>query len=986
MKVKRLKQQKNYKIKSLAGYIRAAIILPAGILLAQNNAVFAGPEGGQIVGGEGNISTPDANTTLVHQQSQNLAVEWQSFNVQAQELVQFQQPSASSSVLNRILDQNPSQIFGAIEANGRVFLVNPNGIIFSPTASVNVGSLIAAGLDMDTVKFMNGQYEMGVPEGVNPGAVINRGMIKAATGGSVTLVGGAVSNEGLIIADVGYVNLASGRKAVIDFDGNGLIYFQVEESVLENTSDADASVKNSGEIRAEGGTVVMSGHTARDIFSQVVNNEGIVRAGSIDDTGGTIRLTGIGGRIANSGTLDASGATGGEVSITGENIDHSGSINADGSAGNGGSVELVSADTIFVTGNGAISARSESAGQGGSIKVLGDKVGLIDNASLDASGDMGGGEVLVGGDYQGANPEIKNADLTYVGHDVTIQADAHNQGDGGKIVIWSDTNTNYFGTSSARGGETSGNGGTAEVSGKESLTFSGTVDLRAPAGSVGTLLLDPTDIIITDGLSGDSTASLILGATISESGGAGAAVLTDGDLNLQLTFANVEVTTASAGSGTGNLTLDGTALVNGSGNNLTLTSVIGGVVTLDGVISNVSSLILNSAGGVVSGTGSAAGDGTGSLSGITGFNATTDQSNGVTYTGFTAITGNGALDGVTNYDIATGSDGSVTFGGFTAITGDNTGQLDNLGGSYDDGLDTATVGLVTYNSFATINGATAITNANAGFDAGTGTSGNSNTYGAGYASVDGAGTGALTDVTNFDVTTDIDSSTGITYTNFTSVSGDNTGQLDNLGAGYDDGLDTGTFSGVAYNSFATINGATAVTNVTGTFDVLTGISGNGNTYGAGFTTVTGAGAGAQLDNLGDSYDDGLDTATVGLVTYNSFATINGTTGITNANLGFHADTGVSGNSNTYGATYSTVAGAGTVDGLVNYNIASGSDGSVTYSGFTTVTGDNTGQLDNLGVSYDDGGDTATVGLVIYNSFATINGATGITNANLGFHA
>ncbi|MEJ1436981.1 MAG: filamentous hemagglutinin N-terminal domain-containing protein [Candidatus Sedimenticola sp. (ex Thyasira tokunagai)] len=432
--------------------IRKVLALSAGAVIGMSGPAYSGPEGGQVMGGSGHISLPDATTTLIQQQSQNLAIDWQRFNVASNESVLFQQPSASAAVLNRILDQDPSQIFGSIEANGRVFLSNPNGIIFGASATVNMGSLFATGLDMSSADFMSGRYEMGLADGESAGVVINRGIISAATGGSVTLVGGAVSNEGLIIADVGYVNLAAGRKAVVDFRGDGSIRFQVDEAVLGNPVGLDSAVSNSGEIRAEGGQVLLSGHAAQDVFSKVVNNDGVIRAGRIDDSGGTIRLLGSGGDVYNSGTLDA----------------------------------------------------SSGSGQGGDIDVLGDRVAITGDALIDASGATGGGSVRIGGDYQGANPDVHNASHTYVGPDAVIKADATDAGDGGRVIVWADGNTGFYGSISARGGSEVGDGGFVEVSGKGSLQFDGKVDATAANGKIGTLLLDPTNIIVVAS-SGDTS-------------------------------------------------------------------------------------------------------------------------------------------------------------------------------------------------------------------------------------------------------------------------------------------------------------------------------------------------------------------------------------------------------------------------------------------------------------------------------------------------
>jgi filamentous hemagglutinin family protein len=509
-------QQPQFALKELTRVIRRALLLPAGMLLLQSGTLLAAPEGGNIVGGSGTISTPNTTTTLIQQNSNRLAIEWQSFNVDTNELVRFEQPSASSAALNRILDQNPSQILGRIEANGKVFLVNPNGIIFGRNSTVDVGSFIAAGLDINPDDFMRGSFEMSVADGVPAGMVVNRGLITAATG-EVILVGGVVSNHGRIFARVGFVTLASARKAMVDFDGDGSIRFQVDEAVLENNSGAAAAVENSGEIIAEGGTVILSGNAARNVFSHVVNNTGIIRAGSIDDSGGEIRLIGIGGSVANSGTLDATGSQGGTVTLSADNVEHSGTITADGSAGNGGTIEITSNDTTLLTGDSYVSASSVE-GEGGTVHILGEQVGLFDNSTVDASGDLGGGEVLIGGDYQGSNPDINNAKRTYVSANSRIKADAVTDGDGGKVIIWSDEAAGYSGDISAKGGAESGNGGFVEVSGKERLYFNGTVDTRAAKGGVGTLLLDPATLTITDetNTSADHDVELTTTATVGE--------------------------------------------------------------------------------------------------------------------------------------------------------------------------------------------------------------------------------------------------------------------------------------------------------------------------------------------------------------------------------------------------------------------------------------------------------------------------------------
>ena len=168
-----------------------------------------------------------------------------------------------------------------------------------------------------------------------------------------------------------------------------------------------------------------------------------------------------------------------------------------------GHVTLHSTSATLVTGLLDVSAMPD--GVGGRAELLGPCVALLDSATIDASGDYGGGVVLVGGDYQGHNPNIENAQHTLVDTRSQIHADAERQGSGGQIIVWADATTQFYGSITAHGGASGGDGGLAEVSGKEYLRFHGTVDVSAEHGALGTLLLDPTDIIIANGTA-DSAA------------------------------------------------------------------------------------------------------------------------------------------------------------------------------------------------------------------------------------------------------------------------------------------------------------------------------------------------------------------------------------------------------------------------------------------------------------------------------------------------
>ena len=207
----------------------------------------------------------------------------------------------------------------------------------------------------------------------------------------------------------------------------------------------DNNINNEGLINADGGQVTLSVRRAGEIIQSVVNQEGVIEARSVIERNGRIFLSGgEKGVVHVAGTLDASGEDEGET--------------------------------------------------GGTIQVTGEKVGLFDTANLDVSGEVGGGEILVGGDFQGHNPEVQNAFRTFVSPEALLSADAISNGDGGKIIVWADDITRFSGTASATGGSQSGNGGFIEISGKADLIFRGAVDASALNGIAGAVLFDPKNI------------------------------------------------------------------------------------------------------------------------------------------------------------------------------------------------------------------------------------------------------------------------------------------------------------------------------------------------------------------------------------------------------------------------------------------------------------------------------------------------------------
>ena len=261
------------------------------------------PTGGTVEAGTGSISQ-NGNAMTINQGSDKLAINWQSFSIGAGNSVTFNQPGSGSVALNRVLGSDVSVIQGALNANGQVFLVNPNGVLFSPTAQVNVGSIVASTLNISTADFMAGNYRF---EGNSSNAIINQGNIQAANGGSIALIAATISNTGKLTANGGNVLLGAGSRVTLDLGGP--VKLEVEQSAI------DALIEQGGAIKADGGRVYLTAKAAGDLASTVINHTGITEAHTLS-TGekGEIVLLGDmhNDRIQVAGTLDASAPKGGD--------------------------------------------------------------------------------------------------------------------------------------------------------------------------------------------------------------------------------------------------------------------------------------------------------------------------------------------------------------------------------------------------------------------------------------------------------------------------------------------------------------------------------------------------------------------------------------------------------------------------------------------------------------------------------------------------
>ncbi|MDO8277235.1 MAG: filamentous hemagglutinin N-terminal domain-containing protein, partial [Burkholderiaceae bacterium] len=313
-----------------AGAGLALQALTAAMLLGFGQGAHALPVGGVVAAGNAAISG-GAGAMTVQQTSARAVINWQGFSIGNGESVRFVQPDSSAVALNRVLGSDPSNILGSLSANGRVFLVNPNGILFGPSAQVNVGGLVASTLNLTDGDFMAGRYRFAG----SGGSVVNQGSISADRG-YVALLGANVDNQGVISANLGTVALAAGSAVTLDMAGDGLLNVAVDQAAVH------ALVENGGLIRADGGQVVLSARSAGDLLQTVVNTSGVIQARSIESRNGSIRLLGDmqTGAVKVGGALDVSGLapgqTGGSVRILAQAVDLAGaSINASGDAGGG---------------------------------------------------------------------------------------------------------------------------------------------------------------------------------------------------------------------------------------------------------------------------------------------------------------------------------------------------------------------------------------------------------------------------------------------------------------------------------------------------------------------------------------------------------------------------------------------------------------------------------------------------------------------------
>src|SRR5712692_625225 len=342
-----------------AGSCRAALLLGVQASLLGALPAGANPLGAQVVGGNATVQGQGTAAVTVTQSTPKAIINWNTFNIAPNETTKFVQPDANAIALNKVVGNlGPSMIDGLLTANGKVFIVNGDGILFGPHAVVNVGSLLATTSDIKNADFMAGRYNFSIP-GRPDASIVNLGNITAANGGFAALVAPGVRNSGTITATLGTVALAAGNVFNLDFYGDKLINLAVNDQIAATVKDVatgkplDALVKNDGALRANGGRVELTAAAVRVVVDSVINTSGVIEANSIGVKNGVITLSAATGAskpagapvqvVKVYGSLSAAGRKSGSQTSR-----HYGSANAASPVGESGGKVVLTGEKILV--------------------------------------------------------------------------------------------------------------------------------------------------------------------------------------------------------------------------------------------------------------------------------------------------------------------------------------------------------------------------------------------------------------------------------------------------------------------------------------------------------------------------------------------------------------------------------------------------------------------------------------------------------------
>ncbi|MDG1153909.1 MAG: filamentous hemagglutinin N-terminal domain-containing protein [Alphaproteobacteria bacterium] len=537
-------------IKSCSFFLSFFFLLGGDVLASEL------PIGGIVKSGEASINQ-GRDFIKVNQYTDKTIIDWSSFDVGQNKLVEFVQPRTQSQSLNRVLGSTPSTIAGRIKANGQIFLVNPNGILITENGLINTNSFSASTLDISNEDFKRGELSFVKQSGKAGAVVTNNGSIAVNDGGFVALLGGAIDNGGVVTAHLSKVGFGAGEKVILNIGDSEFLRVEIPTSNLNTIRDVNGiklseiiSVNNGGKVISYGGLVKLSVGTVRKTLRRVINIRGLVQAKSVSSSDrGKIIISGP--DVSLNGTVDVSSdvinVKGGDVNITSTSYTQTGLIDASGKApaSSGGAVSISSNSDINIfaksnilsdgngdggiirinTGSkrlitqGKISA-SGFSGRGGLIDISTDNGNIIvmDGTKIIATGYRAGGLIRIGGEFGGGNlseeydenvltgfrdrwtsvfgDNLLNLPTSYktsLGYDALVDASSVN-GDGGTVVLWSNGVTQQFGNIKANGFN---DGGWVQVFGKKSSRSYKFSKVEVSGQSFGTVLLDPKNLLVS---------------------------------------------------------------------------------------------------------------------------------------------------------------------------------------------------------------------------------------------------------------------------------------------------------------------------------------------------------------------------------------------------------------------------------------------------------------------------------------------------------
>ena len=361
----------------------ASLAATTALGLATSRAQTILPTQGVVTSGAASIRQSGADLSIT-QTSPRAIVNWGGFSIGQSDAVTFNQPNASSAILNRVTGNTTSTIAGQLQGNGQVYLVNPNGIAITRTGNVRVGGgFVASTLGIADSDFNSGNLRF-TGNGATAG-VANAGSIEAGSGGFVGLLGGTVSNSGVVTVPLGKVAMGSGEQATLNLTGDD--FLQVAVPTNTKTADGQALIDVSGKVRAAGGSVQLKAATVANAIRNAVNVPGELSVSSARAIGGSIVLSGgAGGDVSVAGRLRAAGRT------------------------KGGAIEIDGHDVAL---RRAKLVASSAKGLGGSVTVTGTNAISLALTSVDALGATGGGAIRIGGDFRGAS-DLTSAQTTTI--------------------------------------------------------------------------------------------------------------------------------------------------------------------------------------------------------------------------------------------------------------------------------------------------------------------------------------------------------------------------------------------------------------------------------------------------------------------------------------------------------------------------------------------------------------------------------------------